>query len=103
MLQRLHQLTKTFLTDGVFHTAGVFLRSIRSNTRFNQPLRKEAVLCVDLLRRFLAGLGQVQIAVRVSGEEPALAQKAQSMADTCFGVAQVLGNVNGPHLLHTLA
>ena len=64
MLQCLHQLTKTFLTDGVFHTAGVFLRSIRSNTRFNQPLRKEAVLCVNLLRRFLADLGQVQVAVR---------------------------------------
>ena len=103
MLQRLHQLTKTFLADGVFHAAGIFFGGVRGNARLDQPPGKKAVLRVDLLRRFQAGLGQVQIAVRVPGEEPALSQKPQSMADTCFGVAQVLGNVNGPHLLHTLA
>ena len=73
MLQFLHQLMKTFLTDSMFHAAGIFLSGVRSNTRLNQPLRKEAVLCVDLLRRFLADLGQVQVAVRIPGEEPALA------------------------------
>lgn len=75
MLQRLHQLLKALLADGVLHAAGVFLSGIRGNARFRQPLGKKVMLGIDLICRRLTGFGQAQIAVRIPGQEPALAQE----------------------------
>lgn len=35
MFQRLHQLVKALLADGMLHAAGVFLSGMGSNARFN--------------------------------------------------------------------
>ena len=91
MLQRLHQLTKTFLTDGVFHAAGVFLGGVGGNARLDQPLRKEAVLCVDFLRRFPSNLRQaacLSTSPRSSTRRRCCgtsAQKAKMSVSTVFG------------------
>ena len=77
-------MLKGFLTDDVLNPAGVPFRRFRVYAGLDQPVGKEAVLFVDLLRHFPAHIGQMQEIVAVHRQETPVPQDAYCMTDTRF-------------------
>ena len=78
------QTLEGFLADDMLHPAGVLFRRYRVYAGLDQPVGKEAVLFVDLLRHFPAHIGQMQEIVAVHRQETPVPQDAYCMTDTRF-------------------
>lgn len=74
------QMLEGLLADDMLHPAGVLFRRYRVYASLDQPVGKEAVLFVDLLRHFPAHVGQVQEIVAVHCQEAPVPQGRHRMA-----------------------
>ena len=62
------------LADDMLHPAGVLFRRYRVYSSLDQPVGKETVLFVDMLRHFPAHIGQMQEIVAVHRQETPVPQ-----------------------------
>src|SRR5699024_10718634 len=85
------------LADDMLHPAGVPFRRFRVYAGLDQPVGKEAVLFVDLLRHFPTHIGQMQEIVAVHCQEAPFPQGRHRMADAGLCDLQVPGHIYGAH------
>ena len=78
------RMLEGLLADDMLHPAGVLFRRYRVYSSLDQPVGKETVLFVDMLRHFPAHIGQMQEIVAVHRQEPPVPQDAYCMTDTRF-------------------
>ena len=81
---------------------GVLFRRYRVYAGLDQPVGKEAVLFVDLLRHFPAHIGQMQKIVAVHCQEAPFPQGRHRMAHAGLCDLQVPGDIHGAHHTHLL-
>ena len=85
------------LADDMLHPAGVPFRRFRVYAGLDQPVGKEAVLFVDLLRHFPAHIGQMQEIVAVHRQEAPVPQGRHRMAHAGLCDLQVPGDIHRAH------
>ena len=81
----------------MLHPAGVLFRRYRVYAGLDQPVGKEAVLFVDLLRHFTAHIGQVKEIILVHCEKSTVPQGRHRMAHAGLCDLQVPGDIHGAH------
>ena len=74
------QTLEGLLADDMLHPAGVLFRRYRVYAGLDQPVGKEAVLFVDLLRHFPAHIGQMEKVIFVHHKKAAVPQGSHCMA-----------------------
>ena len=89
---------KTFGAQHMFDSACVRKGCFPVNPKLHQPIGKNRVAFVNLLRDFPSGFGQSNMPVFINLNVPGSSQIFHGYADAWLGKAHFIGNINGAHI-----